>query len=251
MDDAALVFCLRESRLNRLPDPGQPVSADDLDVLDPAILKAVENGQPVLGALVIADLDCQDTFLSFAADSKDDVSRHLPNGPIVPDGVVDRVDVENRIDVIEKPVLPVLNLGQDLIRYVRYETLRGFKPIDIYECVENLAGGHPLGIHGDNFLVNVRDVFLPLFDNFGIKCGLAVLWDIDPHRTVAGVDSFFFVAVAIVVGVGALGFFVSEMVIHLGGTIISLMVPPSSSLSASWISSAVSMSYSCRSCWMI
>ena len=30
-----------------------------------------------------------------------------------------------------------------------------------------------------------------------------------------------------------------------------LMVPPSRSLRASWISSAVSMSYCCRSCWMI
>lgn len=98
----------------------------------------------------IADLDRQDIFLSFTADSKYDIIRHLPNDSIVPDGVVNRVDVEDWIDVVERPVLPVLDLGgQNLIRHVRYESLRGFKTIDIYERVGDLAGGHPLGIHGD------------------------------------------------------------------------------------------------------
>ena len=52
-----LIFCLRESRLDRHADPGQPVSADNQDILNPTVLKAVEDGQPVLSTLVIADLD--------------------------------------------------------------------------------------------------------------------------------------------------------------------------------------------------
>mgnify|MGYP003087209282 FL=1 len=97
MDDAALIFCLRESRLDRHADPGQPVSADNQDILNPTVLKAVEDGQPVLSTLVIADLDRQDIFLSFAADPEDDVSRHLPNDPIIPNGVVDCIDVEDGV----------------------------------------------------------------------------------------------------------------------------------------------------------
>lgn len=67
MDDAALIFCLRESRLDRLADPSQPVSADNQDILNLTVLKAVE----------------------------DDVSRHLPDDPIIPNGVVDCIDVED------------------------------------------------------------------------------------------------------------------------------------------------------------
>ena len=33
---------------------------------------------------------------------------------------------------------------------------------DIHERVRDLAGGHPLGIHGDDLLIDVRNVFLPL-----------------------------------------------------------------------------------------
>ena len=95
MDDAALIFCLRESRLDRLADSSQPVSADNQDILNPTVLKAVEDGQPVLGTLVIAALDRQAIFLSFAADPEDDLSRHLPNDPIIPNGVVDCIDVED------------------------------------------------------------------------------------------------------------------------------------------------------------
>ena len=114
MDDAALIFCLRESRLDRLADPSQPVSADNQDILNPTVLKAVEDGQPVLSTLVIADLGRQDIFLSFAADPEDDISRHLPDDPIIPNGVVDCIDVEDGVDVVEGPVLPALDLGQVL-----------------------------------------------------------------------------------------------------------------------------------------
>ena len=110
MDDAALVFRLWESGLDRLTNPGQSVSTDDQDVFHSAVLKAVEDGQPVLGALVIADLNRQDILFAFAADSQDNVGRHLPDDHVVTDGVVDRVDVEDGVDVVEGPVLPVLDL---------------------------------------------------------------------------------------------------------------------------------------------
>ena len=93
-------------------------------------------------------------------------------------------------------------MGQDLIRHVRYESLRGLKTIDIHERVRDLAGGYPLGIHGDDLLIDVRNVFLPLLDDFRLKRGLAVLRDVDSHRTVAGVDSLFLVAVTVVIHLG-------------------------------------------------
>ena len=102
--------------------------------------------------------------------------------------------------------------GRILIRHVRYEALRGLKTIDIHECIGDLAGGHPLGIHGDDLLIDVRNVFLPLLDDFRLKRGLAALRDVDSHRTAAGVDSLFLVAVTVVIGVEALGFFISEVV---------------------------------------
>ena len=201
MNDAALIFRLWKCCLDRFTDPGQPVSADDQNVFNSAVLKAVQDGQPVLGTLVIADFDRENIFLSLTAESQNDVSRHLPDDPIVPDGIVDRIDVEDGIDVVEGPVLPVLNLRQDFVCHIGNEAFRGLKAIDIHERVGDLPGGHPLGVHGDDLLVDVRDVLLALFDDLWLEGGLAVLRDIDPHGAVAGVDGLFLVAVAVVVGI--------------------------------------------------
>ena len=40
------------------------------------------------------------------------------------------------------------------------------------------------GIHGDNLLVNVRNILLTLFDNLWFKGGLSILWYFDFHRTI-------------------------------------------------------------------
>ena len=118
MDDAALVLGLRESCLDRFTDSSQSVSTDDQDILDSAVLEAVQDRKPVLGAFIITDFNRQDFLLSFSVDPQDDIRCQLFNDPIVTDGVVDRIDEQDRINLIKRPVLPFLDLRQKLVSHI-------------------------------------------------------------------------------------------------------------------------------------
>ena len=114
MDDAALVFGLRESCLDRFTDPCQTISTDDQDISDSAVLKAVQDRKPVLGAFIITNFDRQDLLLSFTVDSQDDISCQLFDEPVITDGVMDRIDEQDRINLIKRPILPFFDLRQEL-----------------------------------------------------------------------------------------------------------------------------------------
>ena len=77
-----------------------------------------------------------------------------------------------------------------------------------------MACSHSFGIHGDNLLVNVRNILLTLFDNLWFKGGLSILWYFDFHRTIPTVYLLAFIAVSIIVVVRTLGFFVPKMILH-------------------------------------
>ena len=47
------------------------------------------------------------------------ISSKLSDHAIIPYRIMDCIDVENRIDLVQWPVLPVFNLWQDLIRHIR------------------------------------------------------------------------------------------------------------------------------------
>lgn len=52
--------------------------------------------------------------------------------------------------------------------------------------------------------------------NFGFESGFSVLRNFDPHRTIAGIDSLFFVPVAVIIRIGPFRFFIAEVVVHFG-----------------------------------
>ena len=64
----------------------------------------------------------------------------------------------------------------------------------------NIAGGHALGVHGHDFLLNLlTDAGLVLFQNLGFKFSLAVSRNRHLHIAKTGAQRFAAVAVAAVV----------------------------------------------------
>ena len=84
-------------------------------------------------------------------------------------GIVNCVNVENGIDFVQRPVLPVFDLWQDLIGYIGNKTLRGLKAINIFDGFGNLSGSHSFGIHGNDLLINIGNIFLAFFHNLWFK----------------------------------------------------------------------------------
>ena len=59
-----------------------------------------------------------------------------------------------------------------------------------------------------NLKVNLRDIFLALFNYFGFEGGFAVLRNVNPHGAVTRIDCLLFVAVPVVIRVGTLRFLI-------------------------------------------
>ena len=128
---------------------------------------------------------------------------------------MDCVNIDYRVNLLQRAVLPVFDLWKKLVRHIRNETLRSLEPIDIHQRVGYLAGGHAFCIHGDDLLVDTGDILLPLFYYLWLKRRLPVLGHLDVHAPEAAVDSLGLVAVAVIVGIRTFRFFITEVVIHL------------------------------------
>ena len=119
--------------------------------------------------------------------------------PVVPDRIMYGVDIQDRIDLVQRPILPFFDLGHKLVCHVGDEAFRGLKTINIHQGIEDLPGGHSFGIHRDDLLVDPGDILLAFFDDLGLEGGVSVLRDVDGRRTVTGIHLFLFGAVTVIV----------------------------------------------------
>ena len=122
MNDTALILGIREGTLDGFLDTRKTVRTDDKDVFYTAILKTIQNGQPVLRTLVFSDFNRQNFFLPLNVDSENNIGCQLMDNTILPDRVVDCVDIQDRIDIVKRTILPFFNLWQDLVCNVRNKT---------------------------------------------------------------------------------------------------------------------------------
>ena len=112
---------------------------------------------------------------------------------------MDGVNVKDGIDIIQRTVLPVFDLRKDLVCNIRNKSFRGLKSVDIFNSFRYLPGSHSLRIHGNDLLVNIRNVFLAFFDHLWFKGRFSVLRHIDFHGTETTVDPFSFVTVPVII----------------------------------------------------
>lgn len=75
MDNAALIFCFRESSGYGFLYSDKSVGADDHDILYSTVLEVVQDRKPVLGTFVFAYFDCQYFFVTLEINAKDDIVR--------------------------------------------------------------------------------------------------------------------------------------------------------------------------------
>ena len=100
---------------------------------------------------------------------------------------MDGINENDRVNADKAAVLPFLNVGQNLIGYVGYKSFRCLKTVDVIDRFGNLSRSHSLGIHGYDFLINRRDILLPLFYHLWFKRRLPVLGDFNPNAPIAAV----------------------------------------------------------------
>ena len=219
MNNAALVFSLGKRGRYCLFYACKAIGTDDHYVFDTTILKRIQNRKPIFCAFILPNINRQNFLPSFEIQAENHICCKLTDETIITDRIMYGIDVKNRIHFIKRPVLPFFYLRQEFISYVRNKALRSLKAVYVHQGIRDLPGGHAFGIHRDDLLVDIRNIFLTLLYDLGIKCRVTILRNVNRHWTITGVYLLLFGAVPVIGLFGTVNTFglsIAKMIIHFG-----------------------------------
>src|SRR2546428_6638607 len=103
---AGLVDRLREDRVDRVGEAGQAVGADKEHVLDAAVAQLGHDARPEAGALALFDPEAEAVAFALERDPDRDVDGLLAHDLLVADRDLQRVQVDDGVELLERPRLP-------------------------------------------------------------------------------------------------------------------------------------------------
>ncbi len=116
MHDAGLNDAIGKNARNGLGKPLQAVHHGNQDVLGAAVLELIHHLEPELRPLGLLHPKPQDVLLARAGDADGQIHRLVANQAFVADLHPKRVEVNHRVQRLQRPVLPGSNLLEHRIR---------------------------------------------------------------------------------------------------------------------------------------
>src|SRR4029453_3355709 len=214
MDDAGLDLGLREHGGDRLGEALQAVDHGDKDVLDAAVLEFVHDPEPELGALGLLDPEAEDLLAAVRADAERDIHRLVADRALVADLHAQGVEEDQRVERLERPVLPLGDLVEDGVGHRADQVGRDLDPVELAQVTLDLAGAHAPSVHGDDLVVEAGEAPLVFGDELRVEGREPVARDLQVELAGAGQHGLRAVAVAAVGPTVRLAAF--EMVLQLG-----------------------------------
>src|SRR6266542_2873303 len=116
VDDAGLVDRLREDAVDRLRETGEAVRADEEHVGDAAVAELGQEARPEAGPLRLLDPEAEAVALALERDPDRHVDSLLAHDLLVADRDLHRVQVDDDVQLIERPALPGADVALDRSR---------------------------------------------------------------------------------------------------------------------------------------
>ena len=116
VNDAVLNLGFWEHGFNGIGKAGEIIRTGDENVLYAAISQAVEHICPVLGALVFAYPHTENVLPAVQIDTNGNVNCLFNDLSLAADVEMDGVQKYDRVDALQRPLLPFFCHGQDLVR---------------------------------------------------------------------------------------------------------------------------------------
>src|SRR5690606_21214374 len=187
VDHAGLHDRLRPGRGDRLRQARQAVAAHDEHVAHATVANFGEHSGPELRALGLLDPHTQDPFPAVHVDPDYQVAGLDPDLAAVTDPDPDRVDVEDRVDLLQRPVAPPLDGLVDRVGDVRDRLVRDLGAVADLEVLSDVAGGHPLRVQREHHVFELAQPAGALGDHHGVELAVAVTRLVQLDRPRVGV----------------------------------------------------------------
>ena len=112
MNNAVLNLSFRENCLNCRRKTGQIVRAGNENILDVPIFQAVQYGSPEFRTFVLANSHSQNILPTIKINTDGDIDGLLYDLSFAADMVVNRIQKNNRINGLQRPLLPLFRYGK-------------------------------------------------------------------------------------------------------------------------------------------
>src|SRR5690554_1139816 len=177
--DAQLDERLRVDRRDRLAEAGEAIDAANQDVFQSAVLKLGEHLEPELGPFAVGDPESQQFLLPVEVQSEGEVNRLAPHLPVLSHLHRERVEPDDRVEGLQRAVLPGYDLFEHRGGHVRDERGRDLGVIEFLKMPLDLTGGHATRIEGDDLVIERRQSPLVLTYDLRLKATFPVAWHLD------------------------------------------------------------------------
>src|SRR3954447_17983651 len=185
MHHTGLYHCLGKDRGDGVGQPGEAVAAGDQDVAQAAVAQLGEHRVPELRALGLGDPAAQGVRAAVDVDADDQVRDLDRDRALVPDLDADTVDVDDRVDLVDRPVPPDLDFVGDHLRDVRDQFPGCFYSVHLEQVRLDVAGRHSPRITGQDELVDLADSAPAFRHDLRLELALTVTRHGDRDRPVA------------------------------------------------------------------
>jgi hypothetical protein len=182
MHDARLHRGLWEDRLDRLGEPLKAVHAADEDVSDAAVLEFGEDLHPELGALGLLEPHAEHVALPVDPDPQRQIAGPSLHTAAVADLEHHAVKEQDRVDVLERPVLPLAHVVHNRVGDPADQIPPHRDSVELAQVRLDIPRGHSPAVERQDLLVEPLKAPLALADDLRLKAPVAVPRgaDLDP-----------------------------------------------------------------------
>jgi len=201
MDKAALDLGLGVHGPDGFREAGQPIHSKNQHIVYAPVFELIEHAEPVLGGFALAKPDAEALLSSFQVDADHQVGGHVLDPAVHPELEEQRIHEHNGVNRLQRPVLTFLGLVDNGIGDAADRFGRDVVVVDFLDVVLDIAGAHPLGIHGKDEFLEAAYVLVALLDDCRRKFGFSVPGHIDDDGPDLRGKLFVAVAIAAVAGI--------------------------------------------------
>ena len=184
--DARLHGRLREDRLDRVGEPGEPVDTRDQDVLHAALLEIGQDLHPELRALGLLEPHAQHITVAVQRDAEGEVERAALHAAAVADLEHHAVEEHDWVDVLQRPLAPVANVVHHAVGHAADEVAADLHTVDLLEVRGYVARRQSPGVEREDLVVEPLKAALAFADDLRLKAAVTVAGRVDLDLPVLG-----------------------------------------------------------------
>ncbi len=135
MNDAVLNVRFGKDSLYGIGKAGQVVRTGNEHILYAAVPQTVEHGRPVLSAFVLSDPHSKNILPAAQVDANGNEHSLLYDLPFAADVVMDCIHEHDRINALQRPLLPFPGFGQHFVRDPAHGALGNLDAVDVPDVI--------------------------------------------------------------------------------------------------------------------